>query len=240
MDHFQILELDSDIFGFPVAKILPDKLEPGELDQVISRLKKEKVRLIFWASNPNDKESQQAAQLCHGFLADKKATFVIDLDETSKRSTGMVWDIEEYADRLPSADLENLAIQVGRNSRFGADPRIPVDKYFDLYKLWIRNSVNRQVADAVLVVRRADKVVGMATVGAKDGRGFIGLFAVDPVMRGKNVGVSLVYAAQEWARRKGLRFAQVVTQGENIVACKLYEKCGYRIEKIEYFYHFWI
>jgi len=93
---------------------------------------------------------------------------------------------------------------------------------------------------AVLVVRRADKVVGMATVGAKDGRGFIGLFAVDADMRGKNVGVSLIYAAQDWTRRMGLRFAQVVTQGENIGACKLYKKCGYRIEKIEYFYHFWI
>jgi dTDP-4-amino-4,6-dideoxy-D-galactose acyltransferase len=240
MNPFEILALDTEIFGFPVARIIPDRMTPGELDQVISCLKREGVRLIFWASDPNDKESQRAARLRQGFLADQKVTFVVDLAETPERPAGVAWNIEEYADRLPSAELENLAIQVGRNSRFGADSRIPVEKYCALYKRWIRNSVNGQVADAVLVVRRAGKVVGMATVGGKGERGFIGLFAVDSAMRGKNVGVSMVHAAQAWIRRKGFRFAQVVTQKENIAACKLYEKCGYEIEKVEYFYHFWI
>lgn len=240
MNFFQLLDVDSEIFGFPVAKILPDKLSRGELKQVISRLKKEDVRLAFWASNPKDKESQQAARFCHGFLADKKVTFVIDIGQLPDRPTGIDWEIEEYADALPCAELENLAIQVGRNSRFGADPRIPEDAFIDLYKLWIRNSVNGQVADAVFVVRQSGRVVGMVTVGVKDGRGNIGLFAVDPALRRKNLGVSLVRAAQEWARRKGFRFAQVVTQGKNVAACRLYRKCGYSIDKIEFFYHFWI
>lgn len=240
MKYFQILDLDSEIFGFPVAKILPDKLSTGELERVISSLKKEKSRLIFWASDPNDEESQKAARLYHGFLADKKVTFVADVGQTSEHLSGMDWDIEEYADTLPCADMENLAIQIGKNSRFGIDPRITEDKLIAMYKHWIRNSVNKQVADAVLVARRSDKIVGMVSVREKEGHGYIGLLAVDPSMRGKDLGVSLVRAAQEWTRRKGLRFAQVVTQGENLAACRLYEKCGYRIDKIEYFYHFWI
>ena len=240
MDRYEILDVDSEIFGFPVAKILPDKLSRGELERVISRLKQENVRLAFWASNPKDKESQQAARLCHGFLADKKVTFVIDIGQIPERPAGIDWKIEEYVDALPCAELENLAIQVGRNSRFGADPRIPEDKLLALYTLWIRNSVNRQVADAVFVVRQSGRVVGMVTVGVKNGRGNIGLFAVDQVLRRKNLGISLVRAAQEWARRKGFRFAQVVTQGKNVAACRLYRKCGYRVDKVEYFYHFWI
>jgi dTDP-4-amino-4,6-dideoxy-D-galactose acyltransferase len=240
MDPFRLLDVDSEVFGFPVAKILPDKLSPGELEQVISRLKDKGIRLVFWASNPNDKKSQQAARLCHGFLADRKVTFVINIGQLPVPPTGTGWEIEEYAEALPCAELENLAIQVGRNSRFGADPRIPEDKFIDLYKLWIRNSVNGQVADAVFVVRQSGRVVGMVTVGAADGRGSIGLFAVDPLLRRKNLGISLVRAAQEWARRKGFRFAQVITQGKNIAACRLYKKCGYSIDKIEYFYHFWI
>ncbi len=240
MNLFQILDLDSEIFGFPVAKILPDKLTPGELDQVISCLKRGNVRLAFWASDPNDEESQMAARRYHGFLADKKVTFVIDLVQSPERSEAMDWDIEEYADDLPCLDMENLAIEIGRNSRFGADPRIPEEKLIDMYKLWIRNSVNKQVADAVLVARQSGKVVGMSTVGKKNGRSYIGLFAVDADLRGKKLGVSLARAAQEWARRKGLRFAQVVTQETNVPACRLYKKCGYHVDKIEYFYHFWI
>jgi dTDP-4-amino-4,6-dideoxy-D-galactose acyltransferase len=80
----------------------------------------------------------------------------------------------------------------------------------------------------------------MVTVGEKQGRGDIGLLAVAAGMQGSNVGVSLVRAAREWARRKGYRLAQVVTQGENVPACRLYEKCGYAIDKVEHFYHFWI
>jgi dTDP-4-amino-4,6-dideoxy-D-galactose acyltransferase len=240
MKLFEILSLDTEIFGFPVAKILPARLTPEELEQIISCLKSENVRLAFWASEPSDEESQRAARLYNGFLADKKVTFEMDLGQSPEHSEAMDWDIEEYADEGPCADLENLAIEIGRNSRFGADPRIPEDTLIDMYKLWIRNSVNKQVADAVLVVRQSGNIVGMSTVVEKNGCGCIGLFAVDAALRGRNVGVSLARAAQEWARRKGLRFAQVVTQEANVPACRLYEKCGYRIEKVEYFYHFWI
>ena len=240
MKRFQILDLDSEIFGFPVARIIPDKLSQGKLERVISSLKKENVQLAYWASNPNDEESQQAARLHHGFVADKKVTFVVDIGQMPERSASIDWDIKEYADNLPSTEMEILAIQIGKYSRFGVDPRIPEDKLIDMYKRWIRNSVNRQVADAVFVARQSGKVVGMVTVGKKNERGDIGLMAVDPGVRGGNLGVALVSAAQAWARRKGFRFAQVVTQGENIAACKLYEKCGYHIDKIEIFYHFWI
>lgn len=240
MTYFQILELDSEIFGYPVAKIVPDRLSPSELKQVIYCLKKENVRLAYWASNPNDEGSQRAARLHHGLMADKKVTFVVDIGQIPEWSARINWDIEEYADNIPSTNMEKLAIQIGKHSRFGADPRIPEDKLIDMYKRWIRNSVNRQIADAVFVARQSGKVVGMVTVGKKNERGDIGLMAVDPDVRGENLGVALVSTAQDWARRKGFGFAQVVTQGENIAACKLYEKCGYHIDKIEFFYHFWI
>jgi dTDP-4-amino-4,6-dideoxy-D-galactose acyltransferase len=240
MNLFQILDVDSEIFGFPVAKIVPDRLTQGDLGRAISCMKVENVRLVYWASNPNDKESQRAARLYHGFLSDKKVTFVIDLGLLSEQPAGIEWDIEEYADTVPCADLESLAIQVGRHSRFRADPCIAEEKLLAMYKLWIRNSVNRQIADSVLVAHQSGRIVGMVTLGVKKGRGDIGLFAVDPTMRRKSLGVALVRAAQEWGHRKGLRFAQVVTQGNNVAACRLYEKCGYRIEKIEFFYHFWI
>jgi dTDP-4-amino-4,6-dideoxy-D-galactose acyltransferase len=240
MSRYQILDVDSEVFGFPVAKIVPDTITQRELEHVISCLKEKNVRLVFWASNPNDEESQRAAKRCNGFLADRKVTYVIDLDHVSKKSGNYGWLIEEYTDALPCADLEDLAIQVGQFSRFRVDSRIPEDKFIALYKLWIRNSVNRKVADDVLVARDSGKIVGMVTVGKKNERGDIGLFAVDSGMRGRKLGTALVSGARAWARRKGFRYAQVVTQGENVTACKFYEKCGYQIDKIEFFYHFWI
>lgn len=80
----------------------------------------------------------------------------------------------------------------------------------------------------------------MVTVGKKGDRADVGLIAVDASMRGKKLGAALVLAAQEWALKNGYGSAQVVTQGENLAACKLYEKCGYHVDKIENIYHFWM
>ena len=95
------------------------------------------------------------------------------------------------------------------------------------------------MADAVLVIRESERIVGMISLGNKNGQGQIGLFAVDKGKRDKNYGQALVRTAHNWFIAKGYRIGQVVTQGDNIAACRLYEKCGYRVEKIENFYHFW-
>jgi dTDP-4-amino-4,6-dideoxy-D-galactose acyltransferase len=240
MNNFQIIDLDSELFGMTVAKILPDRLTTVQLEQTIAGMKENKVRLAYWTTNQNDKESRLAAQTFQGYLADRKVTFVADLEQVQEPVDRLKWVVEEYTDTHTNKELETLAIQAGVYSRFKLDPRIPDYKFEDLFKLWIRNSVNRQVADAVLVARQSANIVGMVTVGEKNGRSDIGLAAVDVSMRGKNIGVSLVYAAKDWGRVKRYKYAQVVTQEKNIAACKLYEKCGYKIDKIEYLYHFWI
>lgn len=240
MDRFQLLKWDSDFFGIPVAKILPDVLSVQELDFVISRMKEEQVKLVYWATNPNDEESQKSARYFHGFLADKKVTFVTEISRTFKQSENDDWIIEEYTDTVPCSDLENLAVQAGIYSRYKRDLRIPEKKFVDMYRLWMRKSVNGQMADVVMVARYSGKIAGVVTVLEKNRRGCIGLLATSEDMRGKAIGVALVRAAQAWAYKRSLSYAQVITQEDNIPSCNLYKKCGYHIEKVEYFYHIWI
>ena len=238
--QFQTLDWDSAFFGMTIAEILPNRLATRELEQVIAHMKNAGVKLAYWASDPDDEESQRAARACHGFLADKKTTFVMEFGPGNPPAGSSGWLVEEYTDAVPNSELESLAVEAGIYSRFRVDPRIPEGKFVELYKLWILNSTNRRMADAVLVVRRGGRIVGMVTVKDENGAGDIGLIAADAGMRGNKLGFTLVRAAQEWAHKKGLKRAQVVTQGENIAACKLYEKCGYRAAKTENFYHFWI
>lgn len=238
--RFQILEWDSNFFGMPVATILPEKLGHEDLVEVLALLEENGVRLAYWASDPGDGKSQQAATHCRGTLVDRKITYVTNAGGAPLLSGGPAWPVETYDEPFTNGDLENLAVQAGMYSRFRVDPRIPEGKFVELYKTWIRKSVDRQIAEAVLVVRHLGKIVGMVTVGKKNGRGDIGLIAVDDEMRGKQVGSALVFAAQAWAFGKGWDSAQVVTQGENVAACRLYERCGYRVEQTRNVYHFWL
>ena len=143
-------------------------------------------------------------------------------------------------DKEVSSDLENLAALAGTYSHFKTDPKFPHDLFIKLYITWIYNCVNGKTADVVMVSQQNDKTTGMITVGKKDGRGDIGLLAVYSEFRGQNLGTHLVRAAQKYWLENGLTHGQVVTQKTNKAACGLYEKCGFKQEKCENLYHFWL
>jgi dTDP-4-amino-4,6-dideoxy-D-galactose acyltransferase len=141
---------------------------------------------------------------------------------------------------MPISDIEGLAIESGEYSRFSVDTNLPREKFVDLYKIWINRSLSKEIASEVLVIREEDRVVGMVTLDDKNGRGEIDLIAVNRNCRRKKYGEKLVRAAQHWFLANGFEFGEVVTQGANIPAIKLFKKCGYSIESIKYFYHFWL
>ncbi len=239
MDYYQLLNWDSEIFECGVAKILPERLEEKELRATLEQLKKQNIKLVYWASDSQDISSQQAARICNGFLADKKVTYLMSL--SNYHNVKLADDlIHEYKEATPSAVLEMLALESGMYSRFKADPNISDAIFEKIYKLWVANSVNKQVALSVLVAKKDQQLAGMVTLGDKNKRGDIGLLAVHPEYRGLSIGSALVYAAQQWFIAHDFKESQVVTQLDNKPACALYEKCGYSIEKTENFYHFWL
>ena len=243
MAIYSILDWDTNFFGFTVAKIIPTKLDEEQISRCISVMKNDKVRLAYWAADPNDAPSKAAAQANGGFLADRKVTYAMSADRiVSQSNAPNLADVvvEEYGERVSTPELDRLALQAGVNSRFKIDCRIPAGKFEALYRIWMQRSVGREIADMVYVVRHGGAIVGMVTVGEKNGRADIGLIAVDASMRGKNIGKALVLAAQKWGVDRGFSAAQVVTQGDNVAACRFYEQCGYQVDQVENIYHFWI
>jgi dTDP-4-amino-4,6-dideoxy-D-galactose acyltransferase len=148
--------------------------------------------------------------------------------------------IESYPHQDPDETLLQLGYLAGLYSRFKADSNITEEQFKKVYSLWMNNSTNRKIAQEVFVIEKQNKHIAMITLGEKNNCGDIGLLAVDPQFHGQQLGTKLVQAAQLWALNKGFKFGQVVTQQTNLPACALYEKCGYSIENIENFYHFWL
>ncbi len=127
-------------------------------------------------------------------------------------------------------------------SRFGVDNRIPPDKFEELYRVWIERSVRREIADDVLVVTNGagvESLAGMVTVKVTEGVGNIGLIAVSEEYRGQGIGSLLVQAAHHWMYRRHASEMNVITQRANAPACRLYERTGYSLASVQYYYHFW-
>lgn len=247
----EFLDWDTKQLGVPTARIvLPVVLsESLILREILKNARDQNLRLIYMTVPSKEKNMINSAKELDGILVDHKITYLIDLDilKLDLKNKKNIFDVDKneieiYSEALPSSDLIALAFESGKYSRFRADPNMTENQFQHIYRQWIMNSVNHSVADDVLICRdsHTQKILGMITVGKKNQRGDIGLLAVDQDARGKHIGTKLVRAAQNYFIQKNYSYSQVVTQQDNVPACKLYEKCGYHIEKIEYFFHFWL
>jgi ribosomal protein S18 acetylase RimI-like enzyme len=135
--------------------------------------------------------------------------------------------------------LQRIASTSYITSRFYYDPHFPRELCEKLYTTWIKKSCE-DYADVVLVATRFDKVEGYVTCHIDDEKlGKIGLIGVAHSSRGLGTGKSLVYSAIEWMSRQGVEKVDVVTQGRNIPAQRLYQICGFTTHQVEYWYHKW-
>ncbi len=228
------LEWDTNFFGINIAKMECKSMSEKQFHYDINTLKEENVKLIYCVCH--DKESEEFASKI-GKLVDIKVTYCKTFSNKVLPTDSNT--IEEYLDEEPTEELYNLAIQSGIYSRFNIDQNLPNYKFIELYRTWIRNSTRKQIASKVLVAKEKNHLVGMITLGEKEGRADIGLLAVDSNYRGRGIGKSLVFSAENEFQKR-FNEGQVVTQKDNTPACTLYEKCGYTIEKIESIYHIWL
>lgn len=238
---FEILKWDSDFFDFIVARLMSENLNESQLKYYLERLKDLNATLVYWSCDPSDHGLQDAAKALKGFLADHKITYQIDfgkafsnpIDETNL-------NISEYTCGTPDSRLISLALQSGVFSRFNTDPKFSKEQYERLYTCWAINSVKHKIADIVLIAEHGSDIVGMVTAKKRRGYGQIGLIAVDEKMRGQNIGTDLVHKSLQWFLSQGIKTVKVKTQAKNITACRLYEKCDFKISKSELVYHFWL
>jgi dTDP-4-amino-4,6-dideoxy-D-galactose acyltransferase len=233
----QLLDWDSQFFGFKTARLLPSKLERGQLEHALQNTRTQGMRLVYW-NIPN--EAPYDVSTLGGRLVDRKTTFVMDLARLNAKDANPEIALQSYQPGTADEVLYNLALQAGEYSRFARDPQFPQEKFQALYREWMRKCLTGELAAAVLAAGNKDHPSGMVTLSDKGDYGEIGLIAVDSAARGKHLGEELVRAAQRWYLEHGLKRAQVVTQGDNLPACNLYRKCGYVVGRVEYFYHFWL
>lgn len=233
---------DTQHFGYLVASISNPDLESEALERSLYYAQKQGYQLVYWASRQEHDPNSPWLREYQGMLVDRKTTFVKTLrPNLAQQDLGNLRFIE-WQPGEHSAELIELGVAAGLWSRFAVDPRIEREKFLSLYEIWMLRSMARELCDMVLVVQDqgSDVPLGMVTVSMEGDVGQIGLIAVSEQQRGRGLGRRLVEAADLWMYNQGAKTAQVVTQLQNVAACRLYENAGYEIKTIEYLYHFWL
>ena len=241
------LSWDSDHFGFRVGKITTQASD-CQLRQMLEAARTAGYTLIYYRSVQEKLVADDILRQFGGILVDNAVTF-----EKQLRIGDSVAPDELITDKLVevlSADnfkdesaLDELAIVAGQYSRFFQDVRIPPDRARELYRIWGRRALRRELADEVFVaVQNGDvaRPVGFVAVKVEERTARISLISVAPMHQRQGLGRLLMAYAENYASERKLSRLMVTTQFRNQPACRLYEKMGYTPVTVENVYHFWL
>ena len=136
--------------------------------------------------------------------------------------------------------LRAIARSGHRDSRFYYDENFPNHLCDELYETWIEKSC-RGWATKVFVLEDDEKIEGYVTCHVPDpSSGQIGLVGVASNAQGRGIGKVLVSHAVRWFAEEGVEKVSVVTQGRNVRAQRLYQRCGFVTRSVELWFHRWV
>lgn len=138
-------------------------------------------------------------------------------------------------------DLSPLAVAAGNSSRFNKDPNITSEQFTAVYTSWLQNSISGEQADAIFVAYTAtNNPVGFITTKLFDTSASIGLMALAPEYRSQGIGKQLLVYTLHWQFTKKVSVCHIVTQTENTVARRLYERVGGILTNTSCNFHCWL
>lgn len=235
---FNFISWDSKFFGYGVYKIFSFS-DRADIELQISEIREKSGKLIYIFLDPADSMNAEIVKKQGGILVDKKVTYQLKINANFIISNSDQ-EIEKYLLSFPNEDLIQLALESGKYSRFKLDKNFENNEFFKLYNEWILKSVTGQISDFILIIERKSKIIAMTTLQKKEKYMDIGLVSVDEKYRGKGYGKKIISGAILEAYKLGYSEMKVVTQEDNISACKLYERMGFEIQKIVHIYHIWL
>ncbi len=238
------LDWDSEFFGFGIGRIDAAQLDDDAVSAARDWARTSAVRCLYFLGGADDTASARAAERAHMACTDIRMTFeracsVQEPDLTNHAESGSsLLDIRDWRpDDLPV--LRAIARISHTDTRFYADPRFARERCDALYETWIERSCTGY-AQTVLVAQGADgRALGYITGHLRGEAASIGLIAVAPEAQGRGLGPRMVNAFLAWGAGQNATRATVVTQGRNVRAQRLYQRCGFVTSMVQVWYHFW-
>lgn len=233
---FAQLTWDTDYFGFPIARIYPLRLTDRILSLALREADELGIECTYYLCDCHHPESVRLAEAAGFHFVDIRLTFERAVEQEPAAADPAVR--EATAD-----DLEEL-LPIARGaygySRYFFDHRFPLEQCERFYSDWLEKSVRGELGTAVFVIDEGDGPLGYIALDHDTVlTASISLVGVGDRARGRGVGQRLVRHALTWAATEGYGRVEVVTQGRNYEAQRLYQRAGFITKKNELWYHRW-
>jgi len=237
----EFLEWDSWFFGVRVARLLGDTLDDATAGRALDWCRREQIDCLYFLADADSTETVLAAEK-HGFgLKDVRVTYHRRLDSSLGETLPALPPGVVIRPSWPGEanDLQALAAGNYTESRFYHDGRFPRAKVDEMYRVWVRQSVEGQ-ANVVLVLESEGRARGFITCHLLDAKtGQCRLGGLDPALRGCGLGKQMYESALRWFAQHGVETVVYVTQARNIRAQRLFQRLGFLSHSTQLWYHKW-
>lgn len=236
----EVLTWDSAHFDVRIARTTRRHVDLNTCLDLLTACHKGAVDCLYFLADASDQDTIAALQ-SNGFD-------FVDIRLTMSCKTGEMpplGPLENIRSRLAvEHDLNDLLPIAGASfghSRFYVDRRFGRDKATRMFQIWLQKSFTDESGAAVVVAEQNDTAVGFVTchLHKPPGEGNIGLVGVAEAARGLGCAGGMIQYAADWFAEQGLDRLNVVTQGRNVAAQRLYQRSGFLTCSVELWFHKW-
>ena len=233
----EYLEWDSHFFGRRIARVNGTFLTETEIVNIRSWCEYNRIDCLYFLADSSDAQTSRLAEGDNFHLVDVRVTLNRPVIAKHARDNSQL-NVRDALERdIPM--LRTIARVSHRDSRFYFDGNFPDSLCDSLFEVWIERSC-RGWAKNVLVAEDGGEPVGYISCHLPTPKtGQIGLLGVGEKAQGKGVGKGLVDEALRWFTKQGVESVDVVTQGRNVPAQRLYQQCGFSSQRVELWFHKW-
>ena len=236
----QKLKWDSSHFGVNIGFISCFRLTPNIEKYVKKFIRKEKIDMLEYLCNCHDKESVLTSEKNDYSFVDMRLTFEQYLGNKEK-----IKECGHYSVRKGSYEdiekLRRIATDIYKYSRYYFDGNFDRDKVIRFYVDWAEKAIRGTFDNYAYVLYDHKKPIGFCTIKkTRKNAAKIGLFGMDSQYAGKGLARHLLDTSlQKLREEEEVGYVEVVTQGRNYAAQRLYQKCGFITKSTELWYHKW-
>lgn len=235
----QYLEWDSQFFSRNIARVTKTKLAANDMPQILAWCKENKIDCLYFLADSTDSETARLVEDNHFRMVDIRVTFEKQIKPPLPTPEEVPPNSFRQCRLNDIPIITALAGTSYRQSRYYFDTDFPVDLADKMYEVWTEKCCTHPDW-TVFVAQLEDKPVGyIACKHVSPTEGKIDLIAVDPSLQKTGTGQKLVKRSLLWFAEQEYTTASVVTQGQNVAAQRLYQRCGFLLRSVELWYHRW-